>query len=54
MRNFLKQILAIIRELAKFVKVLDQHRFGAVMLVVVMVVSGTLIAITYLQAATLA
>jgi len=43
---------ATIEALAKLVQVVDQHRFGAVMLVVLvvlMVAAGSLIAIPYLQ-----
>lgn len=40
---------ATIRALAKLVQVLDQHRFGAVMLVLVMATAGGLMAIPYLQ-----
>lgn len=40
---------ATIRALAKLVQVLDQHRFGAVMLILVMVAAGGLMAIPYLQ-----
>ncbi len=45
---------ATIRALAKLVQVLDQHRFGAVMLILVMVAAGALMAVPYLQAAALA
>jgi hypothetical protein len=38
-----------IRALAKFVQVLDQHRFGTVMLILVMATAGGLMAIPYLQ-----
>lgn len=40
---------ATIEALAKLVQVLDQHRFGAVMLVVMMVAAGALMAIPYLR-----
>lgn len=40
---------ATIIALAKLVQVLDQHRFGAVMLVVVMVAAGGLMTIPHLQ-----
>lgn len=45
---------ATINALARLVQVLDQHRFGAVMLVVIMVAAGALMAVPYLQAAALA
>lgn len=45
---------ATIDALARLVQVLDQHPFGAVMLVVVMVVAGALMAVPYLQVAVLA
>lgn len=45
---------ATIDALARFTQVLDQHRFGAVMLVLVMVAAGALMAVPYLQAAALA
>ena len=40
---------ATIEALARLVQVLDQHRFGAVMLVVTMVAAGALMAIPYLR-----
>lgn len=40
---------ATIDALARLAQVLDQHRFGAVMLVVVMIAAGGLIAIPYLR-----
>jgi hypothetical protein len=45
---------ATIEALARLVRVLDKHRFGAVMLVVVMVAAGALMAVPYIQAAALA
>jgi hypothetical protein len=42
---------ATIEALARLVQVLDQHRFGAVMLVVMMVAAGALMAIPYLRLA---
>lgn len=45
---------ATINALARLARVLDQHRFGAVMLVLVMVAAGALMAVPYLQAAALA
>lgn len=41
--TFNLNIPAIIKALTRFVQVLDQHRFGAVMLVVVMIIAGVLI-----------
>lgn len=41
--------LATISALAKLVQVLDQHRFGAVMLVLIMVAAGGLMTIPHLQ-----
>jgi hypothetical protein len=46
--------LATIRALAQLVQVLDKHRLGAIMLVVVMVAAGALMAVPYIQAAALA
>lgn len=40
---------ATIQALAKLVQVLDQHRFGAVMLILVMIVGGALMAVPYLS-----
>ena len=40
---------ATIEALTRLVQVLDKHRFGAVMLVVVMVTACTLMAIPYLR-----
>jgi predicted membrane channel-forming protein YqfA (hemolysin III family) len=47
-----KIILAIIQALTTFVQVLDRCRFGAVMLmlILVMVIAGTLMALPYLPA----
>ena len=41
---------ATINALAKLAQVLDQHRFGAVMLILVMVAAGGLMARPYLPA----
>jgi hypothetical protein len=42
--------IATINALARFVQVLDQYRFGAVMLILVMVTAGALMAVPYLSA----
>ncbi|MBD8625749.1 hypothetical protein IFT64_02230 [Oxalobacteraceae sp. CFBP 8753] len=39
-----------IQALTQFVRALDQNRFGAIMLVVVMVLTGVLMAMAYLPA----
>lgn len=44
-------IVAIIKALAQLVPVLDKHRFGAVMLILVIVAAGALMAVPYLPAA---
>lgn len=44
---------ATIRALAKLVQVLDQHRFGAVMIIPVLVAIGALMAVPYLLGAVL-
>jgi hypothetical protein len=44
-------IPATIKALAKLVQVLDRHRFGAVMLILVMVTAGAMLAVPYLPAA---
>jgi threonine/homoserine/homoserine lactone efflux protein len=41
-------IIAIIKALAQFVPVLDKHRFGAIMLILVIVAAGALMAVPYL------
>ena len=46
-----KIILAIIKALTAFVQVLDRCRFGAVMLILVMVIASALMALPYLPAA---
>jgi hypothetical protein len=42
---------ATINALTKFVLVLDQYRFGAIMLILVMVAAGALMALPYLPVA---
>jgi len=42
-------IPATIKALAKLVQALDQHRFGAVMLILVMIIAGGLMAIPQLR-----
>jgi|GEM_PF-3444375 len=44
---------ATIRALAKLVQVLDQHRFGAFMIIPVMVAAGALMAMPYFLGAVL-
>lgn len=39
-----------INALIRFVRALDQYRFGAVMLILVMVTAGALLAVPYLPA----
>jgi hypothetical protein len=41
---------ATINALIRFVQTLDRHRFGAVMLILVMVTAGALLAVPYLSA----
>jgi hypothetical protein len=47
----LKFAPATIKALATLVQVLDNHRFGAVMLVLVMVAAGALMSIPYIPVA---
>lgn len=44
-------IVAIIKALTQLIPVLDKHRFGAVMLILVMVTTGAFMALPYLLAA---
>jgi hypothetical protein len=46
----LKFTPATITALATLVQVLDQHRFGAVMLILIFLVAGALMAVPYLPA----
>ena len=41
---------ATIEALAKLVQVLDQHRFGAIMLLIMMIAAGALMVAPYLPA----
>lgn len=43
-------IVAIIKALAQLVPVLDKYRFGAVMLILVMIATGALLTVPYLPA----
>lgn len=45
-----KHIAAIIDALSKFVEVLDQHRFGAGMLILIIIATGILMTVPHLPA----